>query len=332
VNIAIVRLSSLGDIIFAMASLQLIRKRFSDASITWVADSRFADILDHNPDIKNIVKLDLKGLKRDFSAARLTHELAKLSHPGAFDLVIDMHGMLKAAVIAWRLGGPRVGFHWSTAKEPLTSLFYGKRCRVPAEVAGVRRFAALAGFALNFSPVESELSEHAPFLFYAPEDLKSVSGLLSKETRNVVMVAGTSIAYKDYPASLMAKVAQGLDAQVLVCHGNERERISAEQIVSLAPNVKVLPKLTLNQLKALISQADLVIGGDTGPTHIAWAMNIPSITLFGATPSDCIVPTACNRVITSGSRINHSRPDPNDLSIQTIPADEIIRVAGELLS
>lgn len=331
-NIAIVRLSSLGDIIFAMASLQLIRQRFPAAAITWVADSRFADILDHNPDIRDIVKLDLKGLKRGFGAARMPQELSKLSHLGAFDLVIDMHGMLKAAVIAWRLGGQRVGFHWSAAKEPLASLFYGKRCRVSAEVVGVRRFASLAGFALDFSPAESELSEHVPFLFFAPEDLETVSGFLSTETRNVVMVAGTSIAYKDYPATLMAEVAQGLDAQVLVCHGNERERASAEKIASLSSNVRLLPKLTLNQLKALIGKADLVIGGDTGPTHIAWAMNVPSITLFGATPPDCIVPTACNRVITSGSRINYIRPDPNDLSIQTIPAAEIIRVAGELLS
>lgn len=330
-NIAIVRLSSLGDIIFAMASLQLIRRRFPAATITWVADSRFADILDHNPDISAVVKLDLKGLKRDFAAARLSSELSKLSHSGDFDLVIDMHGMLKAAVIAWKLGGPRVGFDWSTAKESLASLFYGKRCRVPSEVVGVRRFASLAGFALDFSPEESELTGHAPFLFYAPQDLETVSGFFSGATRNVIMVAGTSIAYKDYPATLMAEVARRLDAQVLVCHGNERERASAEQIATLAANATVLPKLTLNQLKALIGKADLVIGGDTGPTHIAWAMNVPSITLFGATPPDCIVPTACNRVITSGSRINYSRPDSNDLSIQTIPVDEIIRVAGEVL-
>lgn len=330
-KIAIVRLSSLGDIVFCMASLQLVRRRFPDAEITWVADSRFADILDYNPDLQRIVKLDLKGLKKRFSFSGLRFELDKLKGLGAFDLVIDMHGMLKSALVARKLGGERVGLHRSTAKEPLATLFYNRTYRFPADVIGVRRYARLAGHALGFTPAESELSGHLPYLFHAEDDLAPVQGFFAGNDTNVIMIAGTSISYKDYPAGQMAEVAKGLGVNVLVCHGNDREQASAEEIAAQASNVRVFPRLTLNQLKAVIGRASLVIGGDTGPTHMAWAMNVRSITLFGATPSDCIVPTERNIIIGSGACSNYGKPDSTDLSIRSIPVDEVVRAARRLL-
>ncbi len=330
-KIAIVRLSSLGDIVFCMASLQLVRSRFPDAEITWVADSRFADILDYNPDLKRVVKLDLKGLKKRFSFAGLRFEVDKLKGLGPFDLVIDMHGMLKSALVARQLGGERVGLHRSNAKEPLATLFYNRTCRSPADVIGVRRYALLAGYALDFAPDESELRGHTPYLFHAEDDLEVVNRFFPDDSTNVIMVAGTSIAYKEYPAGQMAEVAKGLGGNVLVCHGNDREQAIAEEIAALAANVRVLPRLTLNHLKAAIGRASLVIGGDTGPTHMAWAMNVPSITLFGATPSDCIVPTENNLIIRSGTTVNYGKPDSTDLSIRSIPADAVVRTARRLL-
>jgi len=63
-KIAFVRLTSLGDIILAMASLQVVRRRLPGCHITWVAERRFADILDHNPDIQQIIRVDLKDMKK----------------------------------------------------------------------------------------------------------------------------------------------------------------------------------------------------------------------------------------------------------------------------
>lgn len=330
-KIAIVRLSSLGDIIFCAASLQLIRRHHPDAEITWVADSRFADILDHSPDLQRIVKLGLKGLKKNFSLASLRAELGKLSGLGPFDCVIDMHGMIKSALVARRLGGRVVGFRRGVAKEPLATLAYGETVAMPAEVIGVRRYARLAGAALGFAVDDAELAGHAPFLAVADEDRAVVEPFFVQGSRNVVMVAGTSIAYKDYPEERLAEVARRLDLPVLICHGSDREEAAARRIAATAPNARLLPRLTLNRLKAAIGRADLVIGGDTGPTHIAWAMNIPSLTLFGATPADCIVPTERNRFITVGGRPNYGKPDPTDLSIREIPTDRVLTEALALL-
>jgi len=92
-----------------------------------------------------------------------------------------------------------------------------------------------------------------------------------------------------------------------------------------------LPSLTLNQLKAAVGRADLVVGGDSGPTHVAWACGIPSITLFGATPV-CICPTERNRVITTASRVNLRKPETSDISVSHIAEEDVARLARELLA
>jgi heptosyltransferase-1 len=88
----------------------------------------------------------------------------------------------------------------------------------------------------------------------------------------------------------------------------------------------------LNFLKIQIANAKLVIGGDTGPTHMAWALNIPSITIFGNTPGyRNTYTTDINRVIESNSVVNPLKLDKTDFSICDISSDEIVQVAKELI-
>jgi len=74
----------------------------------------------------------------------------------------------------------------------------------------------------------------------------------------------------------------------------------------------------------------LLIGNDTGPTHMAWGLNVPSITIFGPTPINRVYVTPINRVVKSSSTVNHYKLDKNDFSIREIEADEIIKIAKEL--
>ena len=93
----------------------------------------------------------------------------------------------------------------------------------------------------------------------------------------------------------------------------------------------MLPKINLNALKYIIANSNLLIGNDTGPTHIAWALNVPSITLFGCTPTNRVYETPINRVLNSSSVVNHYKLDKNDFSIAEIEVSEIVKVAKELL-
>ena len=315
-----------------MAALQVIRRHLPQARITWVADSKFADILDHNPDIEQVIKVDLKGAKRRRSGAGMLQEYRKLKEAGTFDLAIDLHGMLKSALVAACLSPRRAGFHYSMAKEPLATVFYGNSYRIPREGFAVSRFSQLAAAALGFSFQEEELMVKQPYLFHGAADALAVAPFFSSSKKNVILVPGSSIDYKNYPKEKYLQIARSLDVQFLVCQGGGQEREVAGYLAEHCASVAALPALSLNQLKAAISRADLVIGGDTGPTHMAWGCNVPSITLYGATAAHCVYPGPTCRAVTSGARIDPQRPDRKNFSVREIREETIIALAEELLS
>ncbi|KAB0665148.1 lipopolysaccharide heptosyltransferase I [Oryzomonas japonica] len=330
-KIAFVRLTSLGDIILCMAALQVVRRRLPECHITWVAERRFADILDHNPDIQQIIRVDLKELKRKKSLTALRAEYRRLASCGDFDVVIDLHGMLKSAVIAASLGGVRYGFARQMLKEPLAGLFYNRSVPVPLDLPAVCRYTALAAQSLGLDFRPDELCPPKPYLFWGEGDGAATEEYFATDKRNILLVPETSASYKNYPPEKFARIANLLPGNIMICHGNQQEFLTASQIAERAPHARVLPRLNLNQLKAAVGRCDLVIGGDSGPTHIAWACGVSSITLFGATPV-CICPTERNRVITTSSVVNLRKPDSRDDSVGHIAPEEIARLAQELLA
>lgn len=331
-KIAIVRLSSLGDIIFCMASLQIIRHHLPNCSITWFADKKFADILDHNPDLDHIVKLDLKNLRKSFSFSGLQCEHRKLLAHGKYDLVIDLHGMIKSAVISRIAGKVTYGFHPRTAKEPLTALLYSKRIDIPLEINTVLRYAYLAAQSLGVTVTEQELINKRPFLFYAKNDISCSEKFFRSDRKNIILVVGSTWESRNYPKEKFVAVANALQGNVLICHGNDQEYQAAQYIADRSPYVTILPRMNINQLKAAVSRADLLIGGDTGPTHIAWANNIPCIVIFGPTPAHRIYPNENCRILKSPSIVDDRKLDRNDFSIRQIPESSVIELARELLA
>jgi heptosyltransferase-1 len=169
------------------------------------------------------------------------------------------------------------------------------------------------------------------FLFF---NSQISSDLLSNTKVNIALIPGASFKSKIYPVDQYARIANELKskANFIVLWGNKSERNMAEQIQKIASEVHIMDKLTLDGLKSFIAQTDLVIGGDTGPTHMAWALNIPSITLFGSTPGyrNTYI-TDINRVIESESEVDPYKIDKNDFSIKTIKVNDVVKITKELL-
>jgi heptosyltransferase-1 len=90
--------------------------------------------------------------------------------------------------------------------------------------------------------------------------------------------------------------------------------------------------MSLNDLKSTIKHADLVIGNDTGPTHMAWGFNKPSITLFGPTPVSRVYQTPINKVLKSPSVVNPFKLNKKDFSITEIKESAVVELAYSLLN
>src|ERR1039457_4723888 len=259
-RIALVRLSSLGDIILCMASLQMIRQHLPDCHITWITDRRFAVVLEHQPDIQEIVALDLKGLKKQPSWSSLCGEYRLLRECGDFDMVIDLHGMIKSAVVAAIAGGTRCGFAGPALKEPLAGLLYQQSADIPLELPAVSRYSSLVARCLGF-PMQAAIDcDIIPFLGWSDQDRIITDNYFDNRHRTTLIVPETSAPYKNYPPEQYAHLASSLGGQVLVCHGSDREMAAAQIIADKAANARVLPRMNISQLKAAIGRSDLVIG------------------------------------------------------------------------
>jgi len=155
---------------------------------------------------------------------------------------------------------------------------------------------------------------------------------LRRDVQNIAFVIGASWESKIYPKELVAKVCNELEEQSYIIWGNEKEKESAQWICEHSKFAVLAPKLQLDELISFISEMDLLIGNDTGPTHMAWAQNIPSITLFGPTNERMIYETPKNIAIQSPSQVNILKINKEDFSIREINPKKIINRAKELLN
>jgi heptosyltransferase-1 len=329
-KIAIVKLSALGDIIHAMVVLQFIKKNLPNATIDWVVEEGFKDILCNNPDIHQIHTVGLKKVKQKKSLFLLFKELKKLRKLPKYDIVIDTQGLIKSAIVSRSIPSDKTfGFDKDSLRESFAAKFYTHTCKIDYSENIIKRNAFVMASALNFNILNGNILNKKSFLY---SSCKSKFSELSKDKPNILLIPSASFESKIYPVEKYAELTKQLDENFIVLWGNESEKKMANQIQKLSPIIKITNKLTLDELKSFIAQADLVIGGDTGPTHMAWALNIPSITLFGSTPGyRNTFATDTNQVIESGSKVNPYKINKNDFSIKEIKVGDIVKIAQELL-
>lgn len=327
-KIAIVKLSALGDIVHAMVALQFIKAALPRAQIDWIVEERFSGVLADNPHIDNILGLNLKALKID--KLRIFSEIGKVRAyaENGYDLVIDAQGLIKSALVARLLSANCVGFDQDSIREKWAALFYSRHVAYAYDANTIDRNVAVLTQSLGLEVGKAQILAKQPFLYFQPASAALDEYFQAGQT-NIILVIGSTWPSRNYPLEKYLQVIFGLEANFLICWGNEKEHWMAQWLAerSLA---RVLPQLSLNDLKAALARADLVIGNDTGPTHMAWGLNRPSITLFGPTPVSRVYQTDINKVLKSPSQVNPFKLDKNDFSIAEIEPKAVIRLADEL--
>ncbi len=327
-KVAIVKLSAMGDIIHAMVALQYIKQAHPNLQIDWIVEQGFAQVLEHNPHIDNILTVNLKSIKEDklalFSEIKKIRTYAKNN----YDLVIDAQGLIKSAITARVLGKKVAGFSKDSIREGLASYFYHQKVEIAYEANAIERNVKVLGEPLDVIISKKDILDKEPFLYFDKQHKLPI------EIDNyIVFVVGASVENKIYPKEKFAEIAKRLNEKTVVIWANAYEKEVAEYLAKKLPNVIVSPKLNLNELKQLIANSRLVIGGDTGPTHMAWGLNVPSVTIFGNTPEyrNTYI-TSINRVVKSNSSVDALKLDKSDFSIRKISTHKIILLGRELLN
>ena len=164
-NIAIVKLSAMGDIVHAAVVLQFIKRHIPHARIDWVCEAAFAGILEENPDIHTIHTVSIKAIKKSKNIADLLAQVKALRHLGRYDYIIDMQGLLKSAVVTRLIGANTYGFDRNSTRESVAALFYKNSVALAYDMNTVDRNINVVASALGFSVSREEALAKQPFLF-----------------------------------------------------------------------------------------------------------------------------------------------------------------------
>jgi heptosyltransferase-1 len=325
-KICIVKLSAMGDIIHAMVALQFIKKALPHATIDWVVESAFSGVLEGNPHINNILKVNLKSIKKKkmeiFSQIKLLKSYAK----NDYDIVIDAQGLLKSAIVSKIIGGTIIaGFDKESIREGIASYFYTKKIHMPYDANTIDRNVAVLTKPLNIDVSSEDIINKEPFLFYDNEQK-------TPQTPYNLFVIGSTWESRNYPKEKFVAIAEALRVKTYIIWGSEEEKSKALWMQEQSQFLEILPRDSLHALKAVVAKASLLIGNDTGPTHMAWGLNTPSITIFGPTPTNRVYTTPQHKVIKSDSVVNHFKLNKNDFSIYDIDPQNIIQLAEELMA
>ncbi|MFT2641223.1 lipopolysaccharide heptosyltransferase I [Helicobacter pylori] len=323
-KIAIVRLSALGDIIVSAVFLATIKERFTNAQIEWFVDERFGAILEHSPYIDKLHPIALKSTLTTFNPLKI-FKLFKSLRAYEYDIVIDMQGLIKSALITQMLKAPKkVGFDYASAREGLSAFFYSQKVSIAYNEPVLKRNFTLLSHALNLPKKEISEGLSSRSKVFSYQDSPKIDALnLNKNKLKILFVLETSKINKTYPIERFKELALALENfQIcLLWHASEDKATALYGALKNQRDVLLLPKLTLNEVKALLFKMDLIIGGDTGITHLAWALQKPSITLYGNTPMERFkLESPINVSLTGNSNANYHK---KDFSIQNIDPKKI---------
>jgi heptosyltransferase I len=298
VNIALVKLSSIGDVVHALPVATALRAALPQAHVTWIVERREAAVLRGNPALSEIVPIDTRRWRRargPLSLAETAGALVMLRRhlrTARFDVAVDLQGLVKSGVITRATRAPlRIGFATSQCREPLNTLFTNRRVSPPASARHVveRYLALVEPLGVGVGPVEFPLPADAAAETRIAEFLAGAG--LKPRDRLVVLNPGAGRADKRWSSArfrtLARRLADEASACVLVTWGpNELGEARAIADGGPAGRVALAPATNLDELLAVLRRADVVVAGDTGPLHLAAALGRTCVGLYGPTSAE----------------------------------------------
>jgi lipopolysaccharide heptosyltransferase I len=272
----LVRLSSLGDVVHALPAASALRDAFPEARIDWVIDARWQRLLEGNPDINEVIAFDRK------QAGALASLIRRL-RAAQYTCAIDFQGLYKSALLALASGAPRrIGFQSSYAREGLVAGFYTDRLNPHGPHKVDHNCTLVEGAGAQIGPPRFPLAVR-------PEDDELVTRELNGRsiTDFYVLNPGGGWLSKCWPAErygeLHRKLAERHGWRAVVTVGPGEENLARDLIHVAGDSAPVAIPLALGPLMALLGRAKFMVSADTGPLHLASALGIPVVGLFGPT-------------------------------------------------
>jgi heptosyltransferase I len=319
-RILLIKLSAVGDVVHTFPVLNRLRRHFPTARIDWVVKPAIAELIRHHSAIDKVVlyadHASSHPWQSAWAAAAAARRLIKELRSAHYDLVIDLQGQIRTAILALASGAPlRIGFDrprsqvWQASERQLPRLArkhawqgaregswlaYTHRLAIPTlDMHAVDRY-------LRFGSMLGLTEDGVDFSFAIPEDSVARADHLINEHLGghgnsglAAIAPGTVWETKHWSSEGFAQVARHLMRKnfAVALIGSNRERAICTQVANMAPgSVNLAGKTSLSELAAVVRRATICVTNDSGPMHLAVALDRPVVSIFGPTDSLWIGP------------------------------------------
>lgn len=292
-KILIIKTSSLGDIVHALPVLEYIKMAAPEASIDWVVDEAFQDLVNRNKHLNKIFRIPLRQWKKNPISKRTWRGIStflKNLRAQKYDIIFDLQGNIKSGIICGAaLGWRKIGFSFTNLQEAASAIFTTEKIEfTPLDLHATQRYLRVISAAFTLPP---NAENFPPHILTDPDDDAFVANLLGKlNSPYILFHTGTSWHSKMWFNEGWIFAGKRLltlhqNATIILSWGNPEEYYRAKNISDQLSefNVKLLPKLSLKQFTALLKCCSIVVAPDTGPLHLAAAVGTPTVSIYRCT-------------------------------------------------
>jgi lipopolysaccharide heptosyltransferase I len=279
-RVLFVKLSSLGDVVHHLPAVTELRAHRPDLRVAWAVEEAYAELVKLHPGVNEVFPVGLRHLRGnvlDMSRWRRLADTRRALARGAWDYVIDAQGLLKSALVARAARGVAFGLDRKSARERIAARFYDVKIPVERNLHAVERnrrlVAEIFGYEVEGAPRYGLVPPVSPPQWAPPGPY-------------AVLLHAASRADKRWPDDRWIALAQLLSASgyaTVFPAGTKAERTTAERLAANVPGGLAAPAMGLAEAAALLAHAALVAGVDTGLTHLALALQRPTVGIFCAT-------------------------------------------------
>ena len=278
-RVLIVKTSSLGDVIHTLPAITDAKRAHPSLIVDWVVEENFADIPRWHPAVDRVIPIALRRWRKHFFSKKTWKEwwgFRRTIKEKKYDVIIDAQGLLKSAIVTFGAWGQKTGLDFHSAREPLASLFYHKRFFVRKDQHAIDRLRHLLSQVLHYA-VPSSMPDYGIDRHRFDRD---------DDSPYVVFLHGTTWKNKHWPEEYWIALAKKVGEKgmcIKLLWGNESEKARAERIASTCSTIDVLPRLDLAGVASVLANAKAIVSVDTGLGHLAAALDVPTVSLYGPT-------------------------------------------------